>query len=222
MKTWVIIVLLGAAFGALVYQPTRTKIVAALPDKVTSLFDDDPSDTLPKDLVLSLTDDFDLGFSLKSLDGEPYGREELKDKVVIALVWNTDCGLQCLDTMRHIQKLAKKYAAQGVVAITINNDELSKGKTNAEVKQYAADNNIQLPVLLMDLPTGQTFWPNECKYGLAKQPFHEILVYDRNGAVRFRANQDYVRPVVQEVLAGWENYTDEKVKSGNYPPLKDQ
>ena len=222
MKTWIIVALLAAGAGAVIYQPTRNKIVDALPDKVTSMFDDDPSDTLPKDLVLSLTDNYDLGFALKTMDGQPYGAEDLKGKVVIALVWNTDCGQQCLATMKHIQKLAKKYAAKNVVAITINNDELSKGMDDAGVKQYVADNNIKLPVLKMDLSTGQNFWPNECKYGLAKQPFHELIVYDRNGAVRYRANQDYVRPVVQEVLAGWDNYTDEKVKAGSYPPLADQ
>src|SRR5438270_608013 len=127
MKTWIIAGVLAALVGAVVYQPTRAKMVAALPDKVTSMFDDDPSDTLPKDLVLSLTDNYDLGFALKSMDGQPYGPEELKGKVVIALVWNTDCAEQCLATMRHIQKLAKKYAAKNVVAITINNDSLTHG-----------------------------------------------------------------------------------------------
>ena len=73
----------------------------------------------------------------------------------------------------------------------------------------------------MDLPTGQAFWPAECKYGLARQPFRELLVYDRNGAVRYRANQDYLRPVVQELLtANWSEYSDEKVKAGTNPPLK--
>src|SRR5438270_11648244 len=109
MKTLIMVILLAGTVAALLYGPTRAKIVAALPDKVTSIFDDNPADTLPKDLVLSLTDDYDLGFALKSMDGQPFGPEELKGKVVIALVWNTDCGNQCLATMRHIQKLAKKY-----------------------------------------------------------------------------------------------------------------
>src|SRR5437899_2934487 len=104
MKTWIFLLVAALLAGAVIYKPSRSKIIAALPDKVTSMFDNDPSDTLPKDLVLSLTDNYDLGFALKSMDGQPYGPEELKGKVVIALVWNTDCAAQCLDTIRHIEK----------------------------------------------------------------------------------------------------------------------
>src|SRR5260221_14695018 len=105
MKAWVLTIVAVAIGVITIHEPTRNKIIASLPDKVTSAFNSEPADALPKDLVLSLTDDHDLGFVLKSMDGQQFGPEELKGKVVIALVWNTDCGAQCLDTMRHIQRL---------------------------------------------------------------------------------------------------------------------
>src|SRR5437879_6600101 len=213
-KTWMIgaAIILGLVFTF--HESTRRKVVAlipsrvadALPDRVTSMFES-PSEgeKLPPDVVMGLSDDHELWYSLKDLNGQPMASSDFKGKVIVLLVWNSDCGGQCLETMRHMQKLARTYADKDVMAVTINNDMLTKGMTDAEVKQYVAENGIQLPVMLMDLPTGQNFWPTECRNGLAKQPFHELLVYDRNGAVRFRANQDYTARAVQEVLAGWEN-----------------
>src|SRR4051812_9644072 len=187
MKKLIFLGLAAAAVFVFAYAPARERVMDAVPDKVTSMFESDP---LPKDLVLGLTDNFDLAYSLPSVEGTPLGSADQNGKIALVLIWNTDCGDKCLDTIHHMQKLARKYREKGVVAVTINNDMLTKGKTDDEVRDYVKQNNIKLPVLLMDLPTGQQFWPNDCKYGLAKQPFHELLVYDRNGSVRFRANQD--------------------------------
>jgi len=219
MKKLLIVVVAACASALAFYAPVREKAIAALPASITSVFE--PADPLPKDLVLSLTDNYDLSWGLNDLHGNRLGLSDLRGKIAMVLVWNSECGKQCIDTMHHMERLAKKYAQQDVVAVTFNNDMLTKGMDDPQVKQYVADNDIKLPVLLMDLPTGQTFWPTECKYGLSKQPFHEVIVLDRNGAVRFRANQDYLRPVVQQLLtANWSEYSDERVKAGTYPPVK--
>lgn len=216
MKKLIFFAFVAAIVGMVMYEPARNRVIEALPEKVTSAFESDP---LPKDLVLGLSDNQDLGFALPATDGQEIGAHELKGKIAMVLVWNTQCGAKCLETMEHMQKLARKYAKQDVVAVTINNDMLTKGASDDQIRKYMADHGIQLPVLLMDLSTGRTFWPNDCKYGLAPQPFHELLVYDRNGAVRFRANQDYLRPVVQELLTGnWSDFSDERVKAGTNPP----
>jgi thiol-disulfide isomerase/thioredoxin len=221
LKTVFVLLLTGALFAGF-HAPTRKKLIKHLPEAMTSSFSDDPSDKLPKDLVLGLTDTYDLGFHLYPLEAEAesLSSSQLKGKIVMVLIWNTDCGSHCLATMKSMERLAERYAGKDVLALTINNDSLTVGQDVAGVRKYMADNDIQLPVLTMDLPTGQQFWPTECVHGLAKQPFHELLVYDRNGAVRYRANENYLRPVVQELLfGGYDNYKEEKVKEGTNPPL---
>ncbi len=221
LKPLLIVLLAGGIFVA-AHGPTRTKLVKKMPNFLTTPFDDDPSTTLPPDLVLGLTDVHDLYYRLQPLtaNGTPLASSDLRGKIAMMLVWNTDCGASCLATMRSMERLAERYAEKGVVAVTINNDSISQGLDTPEVRKYVEANSVQLPVLAMDLSTGRQFWPTECINGLAKQPFHELLVYDRNGAVRFRANQNYLRPVVQELLnGGYENYKEEKVREGSNPPL---
>ena len=53
----------------------------------------------------------------------------------MVLVWNTDCGPKCLETMQHMQKLARRYSSKDVVAVTMNNDMLTKGMDDDGVRK---------------------------------------------------------------------------------------
>jgi thiol-disulfide isomerase/thioredoxin/Tfp pilus assembly protein PilF len=61
-------------------------------------------------------------FSVETLDGEKIDLESLRGKVVIVDFWASWCG-PCLETVKYLRAIQKKYAAQPVVLLSISVDD---------------------------------------------------------------------------------------------------
>jgi thiol-disulfide isomerase/thioredoxin len=61
-------------------------------------------------------------FSVETLDGEHVDLESLRGKVVIVDFWASWCG-PCLETVKYLRAIQKKYAAQPVVLLSISVDD---------------------------------------------------------------------------------------------------
>ncbi len=61
-------------------------------------------------------------FSVETLDGERLDLESLRGKVVIVDFWASWCG-PCLETVKYLRAIQKKYAAQPVVLLSISVDD---------------------------------------------------------------------------------------------------
>jgi peroxiredoxin len=110
-------------------------------------------------------------FSLPSLQGSTVTLASLKGKVVLVDFWAQWCE-PCKKELPQLDRLAKEYAAKGVVIVAVNID---KQRENAErmVKQLG----VSLPVLLD--PAGSVAGT----YDLPKMP--TSFVIDKKGIVRF-------------------------------------
>ena len=118
-------------------------------------------------------------FSLPSLKGSTVTLSSLKGKVVLIDFWAQWCE-PCKKELPQLDRLAKEYAAKGVVIVAVNID---KQRENAErmVKQLG----VSLPVLLD--PAGSVAG----SYDLPKMP--TSFVVDKKGIVRF-VNEGYDGP----------------------------
>jgi peroxiredoxin len=110
-------------------------------------------------------------FSLPSLKGTTVTLGSMKGKVVLVDFWAQWCE-PCKKELPQLDRLAKEYAAKGVVIVAVNID---KQRDNAErmVKQLG----VSLPVLLD--PAGSVAGT----YDLPKMP--TSFVIDKKGIVRF-------------------------------------
>jgi peroxiredoxin len=110
-------------------------------------------------------------FSLPSLKGSTVTLASMKGKVVLVDFWAQWCE-PCKKELPQLDRLAKDYAAKGVVIVAVNID---KQRENAErmVKQLG----VSLPVLLD--PAGSVAGT----YDLPKMP--TSFVIDKKGIVRF-------------------------------------
>ena len=110
-------------------------------------------------------------FSLPSLKGTTVTLGSMKGKVVLVDFWAQWCE-PCKKELPQLDRLAKEYAAKGVVIVAVNID---KQRENAErmVKQLG----VSLPVLLD--PAGSVAGT----YDLPKMP--TSFVIDKKGIVRF-------------------------------------
>jgi peroxiredoxin len=110
-------------------------------------------------------------FSLPSLKGTTVTLGSMKGKVVLVDFWAQWCE-PCKKELPQLDRLAKEYAAKGVVIVAVNID---KQRDNAErmVKQLG----VSLPVLLD--PAGSVAG----SYDLPKMP--TSFVIDKKGIVRF-------------------------------------
>jgi thiol-disulfide isomerase/thioredoxin len=61
-------------------------------------------------------------FNVETLDGEKVDLESLRGKVVIVDFWASWCG-PCLETVKYLRAIQKKYAAQPVVLLSISVDD---------------------------------------------------------------------------------------------------
>ena len=110
-------------------------------------------------------------FSLPSLQGPTMALSSLRGKVVLIDFWAQWCE-PCKKELPQLDRLAKEYAAKGVVIVAVNID---KQKDNAArmVKQLG----VSLPVLLD--PAGSVAGT----YDLPKMP--TSFVVDKKGIVRY-------------------------------------
>jgi thiol-disulfide isomerase/thioredoxin len=61
-------------------------------------------------------------FSVETLDGERLDLESLRGKVVIVDFWASWCG-PCLETVKYLRAIQKKYASQPVVLLSVSVDD---------------------------------------------------------------------------------------------------
>jgi len=117
-------------------------------------------------------------FTLRALDGPNLRLQEQRGKVVLVNFWATWCG-PCRKEMPHLNRLADKYRASGLVLLGINVDDDVRNAT-----EVAAKLGVKFPVLL------DTDKKVSRLYDLNSMP--STMVIDRNGRVRFvhRGYQD--------------------------------
>jgi len=94
--------------------------------------------------------------------------DELKGKVVLLDFWATWCG-PCVAKLPDVQKLADKFADQGLVVIGIHSES---GGT--ECGDYVKKNNITFPVVIDDGATAE-------RYGINGIPAYYLI--DKSGKV---------------------------------------
>lgn len=80
-------------------------------------------------------------FTLKDLDGREWTLSALKGKVVLVNFWATWCP-PCRKEMPDLETLSKRYAARGLVVLSISAEEPSK------VAPWIREHNITFPILL--------------------------------------------------------------------------
>ncbi len=117
-------------------------------------------------------------FTLRALDGPNLRLQEQRGKVVLVNFWATWCG-PCRKEMPHLNRLADKYRASGLVLLGVNVDDDVRNATDV-----AAKLGVKFPVLF------DTDKKVSRLYDLNSMP--STLVIDRNGRVRFvhRGYQD--------------------------------
>jgi thiol-disulfide isomerase/thioredoxin len=113
-----------------------------------------------------------------SLTGQPFSTSDLRGKVVLVNFWATWCA-PCRKEMPHLNRIADKYRASGLVMLGVNIDD--DVRTASDV---AAKLGVKFPVLL------DTDKKVSKLYDLNSMP--STLVIDRNGRVRYvhRGYQD--------------------------------
>ncbi|HLI77633.1 MAG TPA: TlpA disulfide reductase family protein [Acidobacteriaceae bacterium] len=85
-------------------------------------------------------------FSLVSTDGKKVSLSDFKGRPVIVNFWATWCG-PCKLEMPWFEEFSKKYAAQGLVVLGLNQDD---GMAPAEVAREAKHIGVSYPVLMPD------------------------------------------------------------------------
>lgn len=110
-------------------------------------------------------------FSLPSLKGARTSLASLRGKVVLLDFWAQWCE-PCKQELPELQKLAKDYAAKGVVIVGVNID-----KTRDNAQRLVSQLGLSFPILLD--PTGAVAGV----YDLPKMP--TSFVIDKNGTIRY-------------------------------------
>jgi peroxiredoxin len=110
-------------------------------------------------------------FSLPSLKGARTSLASLRGKVVLLDFWAQWCE-PCKQELPQLQKLAKDYAAKGVVIVGVNID-----KTRENAERLVSQLGLSFPILLD--PTGSVAGV----YDLPKMP--TSFVIDKNGTIRY-------------------------------------
>jgi thiol-disulfide isomerase/thioredoxin len=85
-------------------------------------------------------------FTLVSTDGKKVSLSDFKGHPVIVNFWATWCG-PCKLEMPWFEEFRKRYAAQGLVVLGLNQDD---GMAPAEVEQTARKIGVSYPVLMPD------------------------------------------------------------------------
>ena len=88
-------------------------------------------------------------FSLPALDGKQVSSSVLKGHPAVVNFWATYCG-PCKLEMPWFQEFSKKYAAQGLSVIGIDDEE---GVTRDDVRKAAEKVGVTYPILIADRKT---------------------------------------------------------------------
>lgn len=108
---------------------------------------------------------------LKDLSGKPVNAASLAGKVVVIDFWATWCA-PCREELPVLQKLYKKYAAQGLVVVGVSVD-----KDDSNIKQFLVKMPLSFPIVhdAAHAVTG--------KYAPPRMP--SSFIVDRKGIVRY-------------------------------------
>ncbi len=124
-------------------------------------------------------------FTLSDLQGKPWHLRDLKGKVVLVNFWATWCP-PCRKEMPDLQALYDKYKDQGLVVLSISDEEAAK------VNPFIAERKITYPVLLDPGRKVNTAFVVE---GIPKS-----FVYDREGKLVAQSIDMRTRSQFQQML----------------------
>jgi peroxiredoxin len=125
-------------------------------------------------------------FRLADLEGKSWHLQDLKGKVVLVNFWATWCP-PCRKEMPDLQALYDKYKDQGLVVLSISDEEAAK------VSPFISDKKINYPVLL---DPGRKATEALIVDGIPKS-----FVYDREGKLVAQSIDMRTRGQFQEMLA---------------------
>jgi len=100
-----------------------------------------------------------------------------KGKVVVVDFWADFC-IPCKREMPHLVELHQKYAAQGLVALTVATDDPRNEKVKASLLKFLTAQKATMTNLIIEEPLEE--WAP--KVGLAKVPC--VFVFNRAGKYR--------------------------------------
>lgn len=121
-------------------------------------------------------------FALDALGGEKVSLEQLRGRSVLLNLWATWC-TPCIGEMPELAALASRYAAQGLIVVSVNVDAENRLET---VKKFVAERKLPFAVWLdpaMHIP-----------HALRVPALPATFVIDRNGTIRLRLE----RPITAE------------------------
>lgn len=135
-------------------------------------------------------------FTLTAMDGKRISLNDLKGKPVLLNFWATWCA-PCKVEMPWFEDFSKKYAAQGLQVVGVNeDDEVKEDKLRGEVAETVKRLNVSYPILLSDHKVGDAYG------GLDMLP--ATFYIDKNGVVRAEAiglaSRDEAEANVQKIL----------------------
>ncbi len=135
-------------------------------------------------------------FTLKDLNGKVVSLTDLKGKPVLLNFWATWCA-PCKVEMPWFEEFQKKYAAQGLQVVGINeDDEVRPDVLKQEVTDTAKKLGVSYPILLSNHKVGDAYG------GLDMLP--ATFYIDKNGIIRGEAvglaSKDEADANVQKIL----------------------
>lgn len=162
--------------------PPPVTFVSPTPPPVT------PTDSTPA--AGSLLDQPAPAFALTTLDGATLDLPTLRGEIVFLNFWATWCP-PCRTEMPALQTLHEQGAAAGVRVIAVTNP--FDGQTEADVRDFAADFALTLPIAIED---DLDFYR---AYGVLQLP--TTFLIDRDGVVRYRHLGELTPALIDDYLA---------------------
>ena len=90
-------------------------------------------------------------FSLKGFDQSPYGREQLKGKIVLLQFWSVSC-LYCKRALPEFNSLVKRVGGKDFIALDVTREESAE-----EISKNLRENPREATVTLFDKSAWQTY-----------------------------------------------------------------
>ena len=137
-------------------------------------------------------------FSLKALDQSPYGREQLKGKIVLLEFWSVTCPF-CKRILPEFNALVKRSAGRDFVALDVTKEESA-----VEISNSLGENPRAAVVTLFDKSAWQTY-----NRPVITPTFYLI---DHRGIIRFSGNgaSSEQLKVIERLVAQIRNEMDER------------
>ncbi len=137
-------------------------------------------------------------FTLTTSTGKKVSLADLKGKPVLLNFWATWC-TPCKIEMPWFEEFQKKYAAQGLQVVGINEDDDAKSaEISEQIKKVVANTGVDYTLLMSDKKVGDAYG------GLDVLP--ATFYIDRNGKIVAQAiglaSKDEAESNVQKILGG--------------------